>query len=256
MELPSTHRRRVENPQIHADYLLHLARQISDLQTASSGPSLIQIASTVRPPFGRSTNPSMTATMESISMDEASMKWATPLELADINVSIIAINRKPSTCKRAPNDCCPFGQQAASISTASKKSPELKFWGRNRHPPYFGQPARSSRASVRIPSSSSMPKWSPSQAADAPPSPSCTNPPGSIHPNRPIETFIFAADRKNNLSDPWQIYIGKHRAAEPTDDIAHQIPVPPYDRPSSIPKGNLRSLHHQRGQNSSPNHVD
>ncbi|KAL6000511.1 hypothetical protein ACLOJK_024210 [Asimina triloba] len=69
-------------------------------------------------------------------------------------------------------------------------------------------------------------------------------------------TFIFAADRKNNLSDPWQIYIGKHRAAEPTDDIAYQIPVPPYDRPSSIPKGNLQSLHHQRGQNSSPNHVD
>ncbi|KAL6000243.1 hypothetical protein ACLOJK_023938 [Asimina triloba] len=43
MEPPSTHRRRVENQQIHADYLLHLARQISDLQTASSGPSLIQI---------------------------------------------------------------------------------------------------------------------------------------------------------------------------------------------------------------------
>ncbi|KAL5979804.1 hypothetical protein ACLOJK_038915 [Asimina triloba] len=48
---------------------------------------------------------------------------------------------------------------------------------------------------------------------------------GSIHPNRPTETFFFAADRKNNLSDPWQIYIGKHRAAEPTDDIAHQISI-------------------------------
>ncbi|KAL5994193.1 hypothetical protein ACLOJK_035065 [Asimina triloba] len=139
MEPPSTHRRRVENWQIHADYLLHLARQISDLQTASSGPSLIQIASTVCPPFGRSTNPSMTATMESISMDEASMKWATPIESADINVSIIAINRKPSACKRAPNDCYPFGQQAASISTASKRSPNLKFWGRNRHPPFSDQ---------------------------------------------------------------------------------------------------------------------
>ncbi|KAL5979093.1 hypothetical protein ACLOJK_018990, partial [Asimina triloba] len=48
------------------------------------------------PPFGRSTSPSMTATMKSISMDETSMKWAAPLESADINVSIIAINRKPS----------------------------------------------------------------------------------------------------------------------------------------------------------------
>ncbi|KAL6004632.1 hypothetical protein ACLOJK_005187 [Asimina triloba] len=87
----------------------------------------------------------MTATMESISMDEASMKWATPLESADINVSIIAINRKPLACKRAPNDCCPFGQQAASISTASKQSPDLKLWGRNRHPPFSGS-SRSSKS--------------------------------------------------------------------------------------------------------------
>ncbi|KAL6004633.1 hypothetical protein ACLOJK_005188 [Asimina triloba] len=100
MEPPSTHRRRVENRQIHADYLLHLARRISDLQTASSGPSLIQIANTVRPPpFGRSTNPSMTATMESISMDEASMKWATPLESADINK---AISMQASTQRLLP----------------------------------------------------------------------------------------------------------------------------------------------------------
>ncbi|KAL6000228.1 hypothetical protein ACLOJK_023923 [Asimina triloba] len=49
MEPPSTHRRRVENRQIHADHLLHLARQISDLQTASSRPSLQMAISGYRP---------------------------------------------------------------------------------------------------------------------------------------------------------------------------------------------------------------
>ncbi|KAL6000241.1 hypothetical protein ACLOJK_023936, partial [Asimina triloba] len=125
-------------------------------------------------------------------MDEASMKWATPLESADINVSIIAINRKPSACKRAPNDCCPFGQQAASISTASNVLSSFNSRSRPHHAPA----ARSSRASVRIPSSSSMPKWPPSQAADASPSPSCTNPPGSIHPNRPKEQSV------RSIADP------------------------------------------------------
>ncbi|KAL5989002.1 hypothetical protein ACLOJK_027104 [Asimina triloba] len=48
---------------------------------------------------------------------------------------------------------------------------------------------------------------------------------GNIHPNQLTEAFFFAADRKNNLSDPWQIYMGKHRAVEPTDDIAHQISI-------------------------------
>ncbi|KAL5978846.1 hypothetical protein ACLOJK_018741, partial [Asimina triloba] len=174
MEPPSTHRRRVENRQIHADHLLHLARQISDLQTASSRSSLQMAissplaimgsndrifindvhsdrkpstASTSRTqpqqwaipdpdrehrplPFGRSTSPSMTATMESISMDETNMKWAAPLESADINVSIIAINRKPSAPLQAKPRSEILGQKSSStVFSASSRSSKSEQQG-------------------------------------------------------------------------------------------------------------------------------